>query len=684
MRRLLPALALGVVSCTQIDPPGLSQLSSFRVVINDVFRDEVGIVAPLDVVAPCAAMYGGQSAVPKEARGTEACAYVIPRGEIQIEVTATALDNKGREMTTFDGPVAWKVVPGDLTGDYSFRWSQAQGGVAHGFIKTTHQYGRVRVWGEHAPPKLLYSDGGYAGDLNQLPKAPDKWTYATGLSPFLWFEEPTLAKVQIPDGDDNRSSPLVGEFLTIGRPGEAGKLVQSCPNDPANNGQPVAMVVTGTDPSGFFVTDLTACRLLENSTARPPEPNEACNAGTCEISQGTCQTSADCLKYAPGTFGHMFIYNYSYPEGLNPGDLLFAISGSVQEFTSTTQLTFPSWTIAERVRLLPQEQWNKWLDRVPIVDINMRMCGQDDVFSPFLTDALCGHNRRNLKLEANESGLVRVRNARFPQKFVNCDSNGDATVPFFCEQTNASGQWIWGSCGFGEVEPVQEMEERICNHDCVIGLGAHANSICTEASTFVGFGQFVVELTPPGLPGTRLDSSLPNRYQVLNVGSTAATHMTAVPAGSAVAVVCNAPAHYRFGNGTAVDATDPVLQPGEVLRRVLAAGETKLAVLAEGTPVMDGKCSIGIDARVRMNVVTKDAIPDLKVDCREDDPDMERASSCRAMHAATFDIVGHLRQVQPARPRWVILPRDTDDVCCRPAPGMGCPRPIKQCENLSP
>jgi hypothetical protein len=120
------------------------------------------------------------------------------------------------------------------------------------------------------------------------------------------------------------------------------------------------------------------------------------------------------------------------------------------------------------------------------------------------------------------------------------------------------------------------------------------------------------------------------------------------------------------------------------VRHTLAPGETKVAVVAEGAPVTDAKCSIAINPRVRMNLVTKDAIPDLDPDCREDDPDADKALNCRALHGATFDVVGHLRQVQPARPRWVILPRDADDVCCRPAPGLGCPKPIKQCDNLSP
>ncbi|MBK7860504.1 MAG: hypothetical protein IPJ65_18225 [Archangiaceae bacterium] len=682
------AVLLDGCNCTKIEVPEQSPLSSFDVKTLDFYLDNVGIPQKLPVVEICADRYGGDSAVPNELRGTKDCPYAMARGEIQISVQATALDLHGQPAKGFNGPVSFRVVPGDLTGDYAFRWAPADGGTALGTLKTNHQYGQVRVWAEHAPPKLIYSDGGYGGSVDQLPKdpvPPEKWTYATGLSPIVYFEEPTLARLQIPDDLDNRSSPLVGEFLTIGKRPESGsKQLQSCTNDPARDGQVVKMVVTGTDPTGFFVTDVTACRQVEEATARPHEPLEACVGGKCEVSQLTCSSSAQCKRYGPGTFGHMFIYNYSFPDGLDTGDLLWTLSGSVQEFTSTTQLTFPSWTIAERVHMLPQTEWNKYLDQVAIVDITGRMCGIDDAAVPFLTDSLCGHNKRNLKMEANESGMVRVRNVRFPKVFVNCDQNSDGTVPFFCEQTDSTGKWIWGSCAFGEVEPELDRVERTCNHDCVVGLNQYSDTICSEESTFVGFGQFVVELTPPGYPGGPLDSSLSARYQELSLSSALAAPVTPYAAGSPVVLACNAPAHFRFGDGTAVDDSDPVVVRDQLIRHTLQPGETKVAVVAEGTVPADARCSISIDPRIRINLITKDALPDLQPNCREDDSDATKAANCHAMHEATFDVVGHLRQVQPARPRWVILPRDADDVCCHPGPGLACPKPIKQCGGLSP
>ena len=55
----------------------------------------------------------------------------------------------------------------------------------------------------------------------------------------LYFEEPTLAKVQIPDGFDNRARRFVGQFLTMGRPPERrADARRAAPTIPQNDGQP--------------------------------------------------------------------------------------------------------------------------------------------------------------------------------------------------------------------------------------------------------------------------------------------------------------------------------------------------------------------------------------------------------------------------------------------------------------
>jgi hypothetical protein len=106
-----------------------------------------------------------------------------------------------------------------------------------------------------------------------------------------------------------------------------------------------------------------------------------------------------------------------------------------------------------------------------------------------------------------------------------------------------------------------------------------------------------------------------------------------------------------------------------------------VAFLLDG-PVADGSqgvCTVSVNSRTRINVMTRDAIPDLQVDCDEHDADANKAQQCLNLHGATFDVVGHLKQVTAARPRWQVMPRDADDVCCRPGPGLECPKPIKSC-----
>ena len=712
--RALPfaAAALLLTACPTLTSPPIDPLTTFQVTVTGVYL--AGTTTPIDVTSNCVARYGGAAKVPPAVKGTAACRYAIPRGEIEFGFSAIALDTRGQPITDFNGPLSFRVIPGDVSGPYALRWATMANGAITAKVRSIHQYSRARVWVEDAPPKVSY-DGGEVLDRGGLPVEPDHRTYATGASPEVFFDDPTLQSLQVPDGFDNRSSPLVGEYVSVGKNPSSGEdLLQSCAADPRRDGKRVAMVVTGTDPSGFFVSDLTACRLQEwtkDSTGavqvRTPEPPEPCllahtapdgglepvalpdggtteltvangSPGVCDVSTKACRSTAECPAYLPGHFGQMFIYNYSYPEGLYQGDLVYTLSGAVQEFTSTTQMTFPAWTIAESVHTLPQEQWNKWLQYVQPRELGMRICGGDNTASPpYLTDQLCGHNKRNLKMESLESALVKVRNVRFPNKFVNCDANSDGSVPFFCEQKDQAGNWAWGTCSFDAPEPETDRVERQCNQDCVISTGPYDGTVCAEESTFIGFGQFPVEMNPPGPAALGFDESLPMRIVKTPVTGATEARLGGYVAGQQLNVVCNVPVRFVVGTGTeTVDVSAPLLAARQNTMPSLTGTQTTVSVKAEGTA---GTCWSAVNPKMRMNLVAKDALPDLKPDCSPDDADADRAAQCQALRAATFDVVGHMRQVQPARPRWVISPRDPDDVCCHPGPGLGCPRPIQPC-----
>jgi hypothetical protein len=480
----------------------------------------------------------------------------------------------------------------------------------------------------------------------------------------VYFEEPTLAKIQYPDGFDNRSSPLVGQFIAVGKNPESGGVLKlSCPDDPARDGQVSALLVTGVDQSGFFVTDLNACRVKEdlvNATGgivtRLPEPD----------------------GYYPGTFGSIYVYNFSYPEGLSPGDLLWTVAGSIQEFTSTTQMTFASWSLRERVRLLPEAEWKKYLNLLQPVEISARVCNLDTTL--FLTDALCGQNRGSLKLESLESTLVKLRNVKFPQVFTNCDFNANGEVPFFCEGRPDNVTWAWGPCTT-ITGPDVDLAERTCNINCTIGLGPEfQGKVCSERNTYSSFGQFVVELAGPGPLEANLDPSIPQRMNSVIVSGTSARTSATYATNTEVKVWCDTPVHYRVGGASVVaTAADPVLPANTVLERTMKPGEFKVAFLASGTAPAQSRCVVGENPRTRVNLTLRDVLPDLNLDCDVNDLDQEKAQECLNLRGARYDVVGHLRHVQPARPRWMVMPRDANDVCCRPGPGLSCPKLIKPC-----
>jgi hypothetical protein len=78
-------------------------------------------------------------------------------------------------------------------------------------------------------------------------------------------------------------------------------------------------------------------------------------------------------------------------------------------------------------------------------------------------------------------------------------------------------------------------------------------------------------------------------------------------------------------------------------------------------------------------VSTTRALPNFNLNCSESDPDTAEATRCKNLHGARFDVTGFLQQVQPSRPRWMVIARSAQDICCRPGPGLSCPDPIQPC-----
>ncbi len=225
---------------------------------------------PLDVVTTCASRYGGQGKVP----GGRARHAGLPLRQSPRR----GGDRLRRHRARRERPPAHDLHragllprrPGRPLRRLPARWAQAdrRRGAAAPCAPCTSTARCACGWTTRRPSPI-YADGGAGRHAGALPRASQP-TAATppGLSPTVFFDDPTLRALQIPDGFDNRSSPLVGEFVTVGQEPRVRRAAarRAAPTIPARDGQPAAMVVTGSTPSGFFVSDVTACRLQEWTT----------------------------------------------------------------------------------------------------------------------------------------------------------------------------------------------------------------------------------------------------------------------------------------------------------------------------------------------------------------------------------------------------------------------------------
>ena len=334
--------------------------------------------------------------------------------------------------------------------------------------------------------------------------------------------------------------------------------------------------------------------------------------------------------FLPGRYGSMYVYNYSYPEGLDPGDLLWTLAGSIQEFTSTTQLTFPSWTVREHVRERPPDEWTTYLDRAPPVEFNQRHCGHKNALAIGAVDALCGYYCGNQKLESQESGLVKLRSVRFPQVFKNCDLDGNGTVPSFCSRSSA-----WTYCS--TTAPVDQNEVQ-CNIDCTTGSGDYRNTVCAERTQFNTYGQFVVEMAGAGPRAAGLDDSVPARTQEVVLSDTAARKTgTSLEEGAQANIWCDVDTYVRVGPSAASATAADELLPAKARKPItLRSGEGYVSFLAQKLPTLpagaaEPRCYVGRNSHTRVLLITKDAVPDLRVDCSETDTDATRATPVQAV-----------------------------------------------------
>ena len=287
-------------------------------------------------------------------------------------------------------------------------------------------------------------------------------SYAAGVGETLHFAQPTLADVnQLPPNGDNAESAYAGDYLEL-------DLV-----DPDSGALTRELLVTAIFNEGFYVTDLT----------EPPHPNY------------------------PGHFGSLYVYSYSYPEYLLPGDRLERLAGTLMDFSGHTQISFPTWTAApddgEGLAALAYLE-----ETAPV--ITPAICGGGS--SAIQSQILCGYSAQNLHLESLESSLVVLAEARVPDLWVRCDFDGDGEISTFgqyvADGTEPAGQPL---PAFGCFEEDPECE---CNIACltsgkfesdVPGRSFDATGkVCAEVGNYERYGQYPVRLIS-GTAGPRIN-----------------------------------------------------------------------------------------------------------------------------------------------------------------------------------
>lgn len=327
--------------------------------------------------------------------------YRFPSSFQPMTLRVEALQADGLIKDDYVGWVQVQVVPGEVAD--STRLLRLEGGVNESHeIQVRYAFGDTRIWVEEVGLDQqdecrdgFDNDGNgrldWPGDPGCFgPEDPSESgaTYVTGLSPAVPFNPVDINNVQFNPDDPAGTSPLLGEEVKI----ERGELV-----------------VTNVSITGFFLTDL-----------------------------------AEDLG-----FNSIFIFNFSFPEGVRVGQRMLEVSGGVDEFQQGTQLTFPSWTIDPDYELPDSER-----------EILAR-CEQSSDPDVLQVEpvVLSSADLNDFELlERYESSVVRVENVESVNKFMDCDFDGSGRI---------SG-----------------IEEEACRDVC------QESNRCTELSNFVERDQF--------------------------------------------------------------------------------------------------------------------------------------------------------------------------------------------------
>ena len=364
--------------------------------------------------------------------------------EEALTFSVEARDALGRPYP-YEGPVAFRMAPG-LMADPDMRYVMRQGVLPSAPLRVRLSFGgRARVWAE------LVGEGG---------------ANATGVSPGLCFTTPTIADIQ--RSDSSHSTDFEGQQVTF---------------------RGDRLVATAVDTQGFYVTDLDATE-----------------------------------------YGSIYVFTFGNPTGVKPGSCMCEVSGGIKEFLHFTEVVFPTWRVfkpggqaqasidleAERLRVgddeVPDPRHDESIIFEECAPADVAACSLSDAFArealtvpaPVRIDpaslpdvGVVPWDDKMKALDRHEASLVAIGPLHLPERFENCDLNGDGDVdrcwssqcPALDRQ--AEDAVIEAVCGGGvPVGGCQctcgELRESVCTETCAATPG------CAERAAYEEFGQWGV------------------------------------------------------------------------------------------------------------------------------------------------------------------------------------------------
>jgi hypothetical protein len=211
-------------------------------------------------------------------------------GDRQVTVSIKALDQDGKPDPSLYGDIdLYAHFLGTLSPDEArhlpLETVTMTAGVATATIGLDNAFGSTIVWAE---------------DVTRADAS-----FATGVSPSLYFRDPFLADVQ--------NSLGISPLAWLERSPLEGKQVRVSRSQFGNDGQ---LVVTGVYAQGYTLSDV---KIADRST--PP-------------------------------FGHAFIFTFGRPRAaggraIEVGDVVKTVSGGISEFVGFTEYNFPQTELAD-------------------------------------------------------------------------------------------------------------------------------------------------------------------------------------------------------------------------------------------------------------------------------------------------------------------------------------------------